>query len=343
MTTTYTEKYRAYGSDRIRVADDGTIEISSKLPKSGWVARTPKTLTRRERPGTAVLWDDDCYEVVSVVVLQQGVRYVLAPWNGAESMRLTSRYDEEAEAARAAERVDVIRGEKQRRAVNFLAIFTGHLPGSVQQKLAHEVNVDAPRLTIVSVLFEWAIIIAIAMYCVSRLLQLDPLPMKPALFAVFLGLDGTIRFKLAFVDGHPSGSIFGLLAYAIYAAFAGKKEPVRVGEAVPKLREFSPEEQLMHSFHVREPLVTLLSPAEQQRIAAKFDYDHRRTATKVALGILAVAIVGVIASMSSRAWVALGVAVILGGEQIVRLAQLQQRPAGSFLAVFVRPLVRKFM
>jgi hypothetical protein len=334
---------RPYGSDRIRVADDGTIEVLSRLPKSGWVARTPKTLTRRERPGTAVLWDDDCYEVVDVVVLQQGVRYILAPWNDAESMRLTSRYDEEAEAARAAERVDVIRREKQRRAVNFLAIFTGHLPGSVQQKLAYEVNVDAPRLTIVSVLFEWAIIVAIAMYCVSRLLELEPLPMKPALFAFLLGLDGTNRFKLAFVDGHPSGSIFGLLAYAIYAAFAGKKEPVRTGEAVPKLREFSPEEQLVHSFHVREPLVTLLSPAEQQRIAAKFDYDHRRTATKVALGILGVAIVGVITSAPAHAWIPLGVASILGIEQIVRIPQFPQRPVGSFLAIFARPLIRKFL
>ena len=334
---------RPYGSDRIRVADDGTIEVSSRLPKSGWVARTPRTLTRRERPGTAVLWDDDCFEVVDVVVLQQGVRYVLARWNDAESMRLTSRYDEEAEAARAAERVDVIRREKQRKVVNFLAIFTGHLPGAVQQKLAHEVNVDAPRLTIVSVIFEWAIIAAIAFYCAGRLLAEDPLPMALALFAGFLGIEGTIRFKLAFLDGRASGSIFGLLAYAIYAALTGKKEPVRAGEAVPKLREFSAEEQLMHSFHVREPLVTLLSPAEQQRIAAKFDYDYRRTATKMALGILGTAIAGVIASASSHAWISLGVASLLGIEQIVRIPQLPRRPVASLLSIFARPLVRKFL
>ena len=334
---------RPYGSDRIRVADDGTIEVSSRLPKSGWVARTPRTLTRRERPGTAVLWDDDCFEVVDVVVLQQGVRYVLARWNDAESMRLTSRYDEEAEAARAAERVDVIRREKQRKVVNFFAIFTGHLPGAVQQKLAHEVNVDAPRLTIVSVIFEWAIIAAIAFYCAGRLLAEDPLPMALALFAGFLGIEGTIRFKLAFLDGRASGSIFGLLAYAIYAALTGKKEPVRAGEAVPKLREFSAEEQLMHSFHVREPLVTLLSPAEQQRIAAKFDYDYRRTATKMALGILGTAIAGVIASASSHAWISLGVASLLGIEQIVRIPQLPRRPVASLLSIFARPLVRKFL
>jgi len=237
----------------------------------------------------------------------------------------------------------VLRREKQRRIVNVLAIFTGHLPGPVQQKLAHEVNVDAPRLTIASVVVEWLIVINIALYCGEQLLKQEPLPMKLALFAGFLGLDGTIRFKLAFVDGRASGSVFGLLAYAIYAALTGKKEPARAGEAAPRLREFSAEEELMHSFYVREPLVTLLSPAEQQRIAAKFDYDYRRTATKMALGILAVAIVGVVASVSSRAWISLGVALILGVEQIVRIPQFDQRPVRSILAVFARPLVRKFL
>ncbi|HEX3581168.1 MAG TPA: hypothetical protein VH087_05370 [Thermoanaerobaculia bacterium] len=334
---------RPYGSDRIRVADDGTIEISSLHPKSGWVARTPRTVTRRERPGTAVLCDDDCYEVVDAVEMQQGIRYVLAPWNDAESMRVTSRYDEEAETARTAERLEVIRREKQRKTVNFLAIFTGHLPGPVQQKLAHELNVDAPHLTIASVLFEWASLIAIALYCASELLKSEPLPMKTALFAAFLALDGTIRFKLAFVDGRACGSVFGVLAYAIYAAVTGKKEPVRVGEATPRLREFSPNEQLIHSFYIREPLATLLPPAEQQRIAEKFDYDYRRTATKMALGILGVAIFGAIVSVSSHAWISLAVALILGVEQVVRISRLGRGPAGSFLAVLARPLLRKFM
>jgi hypothetical protein len=334
---------RAYGSDRIRIADDGNIELSSRLPKEGWTPHTPQTLTRRQRPGTAVLWDDDCYEVVDAVVMEQGVRYVLAPWSDAESMRFTSRYDDEAEAARAAQRADVSRREKQRRLANVLAIFTGHLPGAVQQKLAHEVNVNAPQLTIASVLFEWVVILAIALYCGSRMLAEEPLPMMLALFAAFLGVEGTIRFKLAFADDRPSGSIFGVLAYAVYAALAGKKDPTRVGEATPKLREFSAEETLAHSFHVREPLVTLLPPAEQQRIAARFDYDYRRTAMTMALGILGVAIVGVWSSLSSRAWVSLGVAAVLGIEQIVRILQLRARPVGSFLAVFARPLVRKFM
>jgi hypothetical protein len=171
----------------------------------------------------------------------------------------------------------------------------------------------------------------------------EPLPLGPALAATFLALDGMIRFKLAFLDGRPSGSLFGVLAYAVYALFAGKKEPKRAGEAIPKLREFSAEEQLLHSFHVFEPLVTLLPPAEQARIAERFDYDHRRTATKMALGILVVAIVGVIASVSSHAWMSLALAILLGVEQIVRIPQLDRQPVGSLLGIFARPFVRKFM
>ncbi|HEY2093185.1 MAG TPA: hypothetical protein VGJ81_14980 [Thermoanaerobaculia bacterium] len=334
---------RAYGSDRLRIADDGKIELSARLPKSGWTARTPQTLTRRPRPGTAVLWEDGCYEVVDILVLQQGVRYTLRRWPDAESMRVTTRYDEEAEAARASELRDAARRVKYRRVANFFAIFTGHLPGSVQQKLAHEVNVNAPRLTIASTVFEWAVVASIVFYCVSRVMAEEPVPMALALFAGFLGLDGTIRFKIAFLDGRPSGSLFGMVVYAVYALFTGNKEPKRSGEATPKLREFSAEEELMHSFHVREPLVTLLPPAEQGRIAERFDYDHRATATKMAIGILVVAFVGVIASISSHAWISLGVAIVLGVEQIVRIPQLGRRPVGSLLGIFARPLIRKFL
>jgi hypothetical protein len=63
----------------------------------------------------------------------------------------------------------------------------------------------------------------------------------------------------------------------------------------------------------------------------------------MALGVLGTAIVGVIASVSSGAWISLGVAALLGIEQIVRIPQLQRRPVGSLLSIFARPLVKKFL
>jgi hypothetical protein len=347
---------RAYGSDRIRVTDDGTIELSSRVPKNGWEPRVAKTLIRMQRPGTAVLWDEECYEVVDAVMMAQGMRYLLAPWRDEETMRLTSRYDEEAESARAAERRDAIRREKYRRTANFLGIFTGHLPGSVQQRLAHEYNIDAPRLTMLSTLPQWIAVTAIVLVAVDRTLgQQGPLPLPWFLLAGYVALDSTIRFKLAFVDGRATGSIFGLIAYAIYYGLAPNRKALvnpmeeRRGESTP-IREYSAEEQQQHALHVREPLLTLLSVADQRRIAQRFDYDHRRTATNVAIGILIVAIIGIVTSINTiaatpriSAWVSLVSAGALAIEQIVRIPRLGTRPVGSFLAPVARLFARRFL
>ena len=51
-----------YGSDRVRV-DGERIVLSSRLPK-GWTARVERTLTSAEFPGTAVLWDEQYFEVI---------------------------------------------------------------------------------------------------------------------------------------------------------------------------------------------------------------------------------------------------------------------------------------
>lgn len=339
---------RAYGSDRIRIADDGTIELSCRVAKDGWQPRTPRTLTRRERPGTAVLWEEECWEVVDIVALPQGVRYTMAQWREDETMRFTARYDEEAESVRAAERRDAIRREKHRRTANLLGIFTGHLPGPVQQRLAHEWNINAPGLTMVSTVPEWLVAAAVAWTWADRALkQLGPPAMGWILLGGYLMLDATIRFKLAFIDGRACGSLFGSAGYAIWWVFTPKEKTAlkptesRRGEAIP-IREFSPEEQLQHSLHVREPLLTLLSPAEQARIAARFDYDYRRTARNVAAGILVVAIVGIISSLRTNAWLSLAVALLIAIEQMVRITRLGAGPVGSFLGVLVRPFAKKF-
>ena len=109
------------------------------------------------------------------------------------------------------------------------------------------------------------------------------------------------------------------------------------------MREFSPDEQLQHSFHVAEPFLTLLSAPEQRRIAQRFDFDYRRTATNVAVGILVVGLVGAVASVKSEAWLSLAVAMALVIEEIVRIYRLGSGPVGSFLAPVVRLFARKFL
>src|SRR5213075_2326954 len=94
---------QAFGSDRVRQGDGEQIVLSSRLSK-GWTPRVEKTLTSAEFPGTAILWEECYFEVVSVEDLQHGgVRYVLEPWRDHDAMRVTDRYDAESEAGRVEE------------------------------------------------------------------------------------------------------------------------------------------------------------------------------------------------------------------------------------------------
>src|SRR5438067_1319355 len=86
-----------YGSDRARV-DGERIVLSSRLPK-GWTARVARTLTSAEFPGTAVLWEEQYFEVVGAEPLPAGVRYTLEPWCDHHAMRVTARYDDDSEVA----------------------------------------------------------------------------------------------------------------------------------------------------------------------------------------------------------------------------------------------------
>ena len=75
-----------YGSDRSRTAG-GKVILQSSYSK-GWTARTTKTASRGEHPGTAVQWGEETFEVISADVLPAGgVRYVLAPWPDNEAIR----------------------------------------------------------------------------------------------------------------------------------------------------------------------------------------------------------------------------------------------------------------
>jgi len=94
---------------------------------------------------------------------------------------------------------------------------------------------------------------------------------------------------------------------------------------------------------MREALVTLLSPADQARVAARFGYDYRNQSSIIATIILIFAVLGIVTSVRSGAAVSLVIAALLAAEQIYRLAVLRSRPAGSILGVVARPFVRKLL
>src|SRR5258707_7654747 len=142
---------QAFGSDRIRRIDGEQITLLSRLSK-GWTPRVEKTFTSAEFPGTAVLWEEKYFEVVTAEALPQGVRYVLEPWLDQHAMRFVDRYDAESEAARIEENRKLIVREKARISANLLGMLTGHLPAIVQNELGREIGVLPARLTLASIL-----------------------------------------------------------------------------------------------------------------------------------------------------------------------------------------------
>lgn len=340
---------QAFGSDRVRVAEDGTIVLSSRISK-GWTPRVPKTMTRMERPGTAVLWEDAFYEVLDAEGLPGGgVRYVLDAWQEHHTMRVSERYDAESEALRVEEHRKALARESKRKSVNALAVLTGHLPAIVQQEMAMDLGINPTTLTMISagpliVLCGVPVFISFA-----RSFGGYP-PLLPVWMLVpmgYLTAESIFRFNLAFL-GKPLGSVGGLIAYGLYyLAMPKKKERVsplaaEKGSAAP-IVEAPADVQVMDAFTVREPLITLLTPREQARAAEKFGYDYRRHSFAIAAGILFFAALGLYTSLRGHAILSGLTAGAVAAEQVVRLIAFRRGPAGSVFGVIARPFVRKLL
>ena len=336
---------QAYGSDRLREADDGRLIVSSRLDK-GWVPRTEKTLTSAEFPGTAILWENQYFEVVSSEMLPAaGVRYVLEPWREHHVMRVTENYDEASEARRLEEHRKRLLREKHRKTANALGIFTGHLPKIVQETLASDLGILPKRLTLLSTFFVLAVIVALVMTAVGYTLRRETIPLPLSIAIIYLSIENVIRWGVVWMVGQPIGSSIGTLAYILYwgitrrgvSPFASAK-----GSAVP-ITEAPPDVAARDAYAMREALITLLTPAEQAVVAQRFGYDYRRESRVVAIGILFFAVIGMATSWTTRNIIALGAALFLAVEQVIRLAAFPRGPAGSVLRVLVRPFVRKLL
>lgn len=335
---------QSFGSDRAR--DDGEQVILLSRISKGWTARVAKTLTSAEFPGTAVLWEERYFEVAIAETLPQGgVRYVLEPWREHLAMRVTDRYDEESEAFRIEEHRKALLREKHRKSINVMALFTGQLPAVVQNELGRELGILPHRLTLASVVGVFGLIVAIVMFSAHRIVNQHPVPFYLLIPAGYFGVENAIRFYIAWSQNRPIASPLGFIAYLVYYAitrrgpspFATEKGwAVKISDAPPDIAE-------RDAFVVREAFVTLLTPAEQARVAERFGYDYRRDSAKLATLILVFAVIGVYSSYTTGKVIALLVAAALAAEQIVRLMAFRKGPAASVLRFLVRPFVRKLL
>jgi len=336
---------QAFGSDRVRRGDGEQVTLLSRISK-GWTPRAEKTMTSAEFPGTAVQWGDQYFEVVFAEALPQGgVRYVLEPWREHHMMRFVDRYDAETEAARVEENRKLIQREKARVSANLLGLLTGHLPAVVQNELGREIGVLPPRLTFISILGSLFVIGLLVLYCVSRIMAQEPLPMFAAVPAVYLGIENTIRFFINWTQSRPIGSTVGFIAYGLFHAIT-RRGPSPFAEEKGwkvKIMESAPEVAAQDAFRTRAAFVTLLSAADQARVAQRFDYHYRRDSTKVAMVILFFAVVGAVASFRSGKLIPAGVAAVIAIEQVARLIAFRRGPAGSMFGFVVRPFVGKLL
>lgn len=337
---------RPYGTDRLRPAEGDRIVLASRLSK-GWVARVAKTLTAAEFPGTAVRWEEQYYEVVDARAgVGGGVEYVLEPWCEHHVMRVVEGYDEVSEAARVKAYREHLAREKGRKAANFLALLTGHLPAIVQNEIADNVGLLPLRITFISILGEYALVIGCVLWMVSYLLRREPPPFALMIVTASLAIETTARFFVNYTQSRPIGSSVGLLAYTVWWLATGRRatSPFAVAKGWNVVIGETPDEQKMRDLMTtREPLLTLLPAPDQHRIAERFGYDYRRQSTIIAAGILVFSILGIASSLARGAFVSFLLACALAGEQIYRLAVMRRRPVGSVFGILVRPFVRKLL
>lgn len=339
---------QSYGTDRVRVAEDGRILLSSRLGK-GWTARVPKTLTSAEFPGTAVLWDDDYYEVIEAEPLASGgVAYTLLPWRDEHAMRVIDRYDAGSEAQRLEEHRKSLVRDRGRRSANLLGIVTGQLPAAVQEELAREVGTLPARLTMLSVAFELAVIIGLVVYLGGRLLRDAYIPPSLILLIAYLAVETVVRFHVGFSQQRPIGTTAGFFLYILFYALMPNRSkltsPFKVEKGLATPVSDTPEDvALRDAFTMREPLVTLLSAEEQEVAKERYGYDYRRHSRNIAAIILIFSILGVASSISTGAVLAGLLAAALATEQIVRFLAFTRGPAPSVLGWVARPFVRKLL
>jgi hypothetical protein len=337
---------QACGSDRVREAADGRVILFSRYPKNGWQPRVEKTLTRSEHPGTAIFQDEAIYEIVSADAQPQGgVRYVLEPWRDEHAIRVTDRYDEESEAHRVADHQARIRREQKRKGATIISFLAGHLPAPVQEEMASELGMFAHRMTMMSVISVFVVIVALFYSMAHQVIAGAPVRPWQIIVTAYLMMETAVRFHMAWTQLRPMGSLAGVLVYSMaYAAGwrRGMVSPLQEskGHAL-YIREEDEDTRLRDAFHVREPLVTLLPAAEQARFAERFDYDYRRHSSPIAWILLIFALAGVYTSLRSGSIFSLLCAGAIAVEQLMRLAAFGRGPAGSVLGVLARPLLKR--
>jgi len=292
------------------------------------------------------------------------MRYALARWEERHAIRVLQHYDEASEKARSGFRQELARGEKKRRFSAILAPILGHLPGWVQERMEKEFGAPALLMTILSAfpllvvgflsLFGWLVASFGGGFSPGKekLVLFESLAWIPLPLALFLFAESAVRLASAVAAGKPCGSVVGVLGYEIWRAFRREREgqprTLATSSPVSPAAARAAEDR----FRLLEPLLALLTPEEQERLSWKFGFDPILWGKRTATALLVFALLNIVISLGALAsetagfgdllWLAAGI--FLFAEQLARRrALLRDKPAGSLLGAFVRPLARDIL
>lgn len=345
------------GRDQLRFKEERLL-LFSPIPK-GWRGREKRGTMRSSFPGTAVLWEGVHYEVVRVTEQKGGWRYELAVWNEAEAMRVSDSYDAQSEARRETEHKEAIEREAKRKKYLLMTPLLGLLSPQTQRRFEEQLGLLATRSTLISsavflVVGMGSLVLFLAS-AVDRKAGLKTfatsIPSVILLAGAYLFFESLLRLAAALMMGRPFGSLYGSLGELVYRLIKGKRSRP-APEKGNSVKGTPPDAVQAHldEYGVREPFISLLSPAEQMKFQRAFAFDFVRWGFLSAGAILVTAGFGLlsgIAGLMNRTFsfgdaISLLIAGALIWEQAVRLKKLSRKePAGSVFGVLVRPWIRK--
>ena len=347
---------RAFGADQVRIGKSGEIEILCPFAKS-WTARSARTLTRAEHPGTAVEWEGRIFEVLDAGPTAGGpMRYRLAAWEDRHAIRRLERYDEVSEAIREGDRRDRRRDFGRRRLAIVLAPLAGLLPADIQKKMERDFGAPALKMTIASAVPLFCIgFLGLVAFLVGNAGGTMDLPgwIAPSLpIASYLFGESALRLASAIAGQEPMGSLPVALGFAVWQSVGREKEASPADGSSQTTATELDEQGLQDRFRVLEPVLAFLAVREQEVLAGRFGFDAVRWGRITATVLLAASALNTLVSLAAFGaadgflWEILWLLPVgyLVVEQVRRLKALARgEPAGSFLGRLVRPFARPLL
>ncbi|MFY9551414.1 MAG: hypothetical protein WAU32_09715, partial [Thermoanaerobaculia bacterium] len=265
-----------FGADRVEAGPGQETVLLCPVSKVSWAPRREKTLTTAAYPGTAVEWGGLLFEVRRAEPLADGgMRYVLAPWEEGHAIRRLERYDEQSELARARTREDLVSGVRKRRLSILLAPLAGLLPGAVQKDMESEFGAPSIAMTISSALPLFVVgFLGVFERFLGGLgagLGLSGWLTPPGPIALYLFAESALRLGSAIAMGEPMGSFPVVFAYQAWRE-AREPKPAAGQAAAPE----DAARDASDRFRMLEPLLSLLSPAEQEVLIERFRFEPVR-------------------------------------------------------------------